>query len=231
MKPIHPSELMGKHFSTVENGYAPDEVDAYIRLIAEQYELLYRSQTENEIVEEAYLKADAIIAAAQTSCDAVLRNFREKAELQQKLLEDMRGQVFAFQNELFEKYRLHIELIERMLPGQNEDEWLSPDDCMERIAEELRRDMAAQYDLTLSSPVPEKKEESRPAKAAPSEPRCRQVKKTVRADKKPVPVQPQLSVMELLNEYEDQHAFRKARNASEEQFALNFEDGSLHTDQ
>ena len=91
--------------------------------------------------------------------------------------------------------------------------------------------MAAQYDLTLSSPAPEKKEESRPAKAAPSEPRCRQVKKTVRADKKPVPVQPQLSVMELLNEYEDQHAFRKARNASEEQFALNFEDGSLHTDQ
>ena len=231
MKPIHPLELMGKNFSTVENGYHPDEVDAYIRLILEQYERLYQMKTENEIVEDAYLKADAIIAAAQNSCEAILRNFREKAELQQKLLEDMRAEVFAFQSELFEKYRLHIELIERMLPTQNEDEWLSPDDCMERIAEELRRDMAAQYDIELSSPDPEKKEEVRPAKPKNSlaESRCRQQKKA-RADKKPVPA-PQMSVMELLNEYEDQHACRKARNASEEQFALNFEDGSLHAEQ
>ena len=147
MKPTHPSELMGKTFSSVPNGYDPDEVDAYIRMLLDQYASLYQAKMENEIVEDAYLRSDAIIAAAQTSCEAVLRNFREKAELQQKLLEDMRGEVFAFQNELFEKYRLHIELIERMLPIRNEDTWLSPDDCMERIAEELRRDMQAQCTL------------------------------------------------------------------------------------
>ncbi len=229
MKIIHPSELTGKTFSSVENGYCPDEVDAYIRLLHEQYALLYREKNENAILEQAYLKADAIIAAAQTSCESVLRNFREKAELQQKLLEDMRGAVFAFQNELFEKYRLHIELIERMLPTQNEDEWLSPDDCMERIAEELRRDMKAQYDLMLSSSE-EKKEEARPAKTRNAEPRCRQQKKTARAEKKTAAAQ-QMSVMELLSKYENQHASIKARNASEEQFELNFEDGSLHAEQ
>ena len=235
MKPTEPYELPGPMFSRVENGYSPAEVDAYIQKLNDCYTRLYRerySSTENEILEEAYLKADAIIAAAQTSSEAILRNLKEKADVQQKILEDMRQAVFNFQNELFEKYRLHIEWIEHLIPVQNEDEWLSPADSMERIAEKLRQDIAAQYELPLLPCEEEKKEPPRPARnKSVSDARPRQTKKSARADKKPAPGQQQLTVMELLTEYEDHHASRKARNVSEEQFALNFEDGSLHAEQ
>ena len=225
-----------KAFSMTAHGYEPAEVDAYIETLLEAYEdlslknerlsnaLAEATEKGDAIVEEAYLKADEILASVKGGCDSILRNFRDKVEAQRKIMEEMQEALLCFKNELFEKYRLHIELIERIAPVHDENDWLAPDDCLERAAEELKRDIEAQYGLMLESQeitVP-KNEEPRPQKTRTA----RSAEKTARPMGK-ASAQKQLSVKELLEEYEEQNAFRKAKNVCEEQFALNFDGGSL----
>lgn len=236
MKPIHPNALSERAFFETDRGYSPAEVDAYIADILESYTLLYRENERlsaevseaqkrgEQIVEEAYLKADDILASVKNGCDSILRNFRDKVEAQKKAMEEMQQTLLCFKNELFEKYRLHIELIERIAPVYDEDEWLTPDDCMERIAEELKKDIEAQYGVLLETEeLPAKREEAKPKKAKNPEPALKRAPRPMSK----APAQKQLSVKELLDEYEDHNAFRKAKNVCEEQFSLNFEGGSL----
>lgn len=227
-KPMMPEILSPRTFTETSPGYSPTEVDAYIAELTAAYMLLSQENTRlsaalekateqsETIIEEAYLKADAILASVQNGCDSVLRNFRDKVEAQKKAMEDMQQSLLCFKNDLFEKYRMHIELIERIAPVGHDDEWISPDDCMERIAEELRRDIEAQYGVLLETDIPPKKEEEKPTRTE------RTSKKTPKA-----PAQKQLSVMELLDKYEDQNSLRKGKNHCEEQFSLNFDGGNL----
>ncbi len=235
MTPTTPKMLSEKNFSKTENGYAPAEVDAYIEKLLHAYTLLYREneallaelarekEKSEAIAAEASLKADDVLSALKGSCDCILRNFRDKVETQKKAMEEMQQTLLCFKNELFEKYRLHIELIERIAPVYDENDWLTPDDCMERIAEELRRDIEAQYGVLLDPELPPKKEEEKNAKTKNTSNAERPAKKTPRPLSK-APAQKQLSVMELLDEYEDHNAFRKAKNVCEEQYTLDFGD-------
>ena len=70
----------------------------------------------DQIVSDAYGRADDIIASVKKSCDAILSNFREKIETHKSDLAEIQEAVFNFKNELFEKYRLHIELIDQIAP-------------------------------------------------------------------------------------------------------------------
>ena len=67
------------------------------------------------IIEEAYVKADEILASIKADCDATLRAFRDKIEKEKKNLREIKESVAAFKDELFEKYRAHIELVEQTL--------------------------------------------------------------------------------------------------------------------
>ncbi|MBQ8496203.1 MAG: DivIVA domain-containing protein [Clostridia bacterium] len=237
-KPMTPESLSPRAFSETKSGYSPAEVDAYIAELTASYTLLYREneklaaelemakEKSETIIEEAYLKADDILASVQNGCDSILRNFRDKVEAQKKAMEDMQASLLCFKNELFEKYRLHIELIERIAPVYDENEWLTPDDCMERIAEELRRDIEAQYGVLLETEILLKKEEEKPARTRYAQTSDRASKKSQRPMGK-APAQKQLSVMELLDKYDDQNTLRKGKNSCEEQFSLNFDGGNL----
>ena len=99
MKPMMPEILSPCTFSETPSGYSPTEVDAYIAELTAAYMLLSQenirlsaalekaTEQSETIIEEAYLKADAILASVQNGCDSILRNFRDKVEAQKKAME------------------------------------------------------------------------------------------------------------------------------------------------
>lgn len=100
------------------------------------------------VIEEAYTRADDIIASVKSNCDAILKGFRDKVEAQKKALSDIEKTVSDFKSELFEKYRLHIELIEQLTPVYELDESLTPDDYVDNIVSELKNDIATQHGIS-----------------------------------------------------------------------------------
>ncbi len=102
----------------------------------------------DKIVSDAYTRADDIIASVKKSCDAILANFREKIETHKSDLAEIQESVFNFKNELFEKYRLHIELIDQLAPIYEYDE-LTSDKYVDRMITNMKREIAAEYDLKL----------------------------------------------------------------------------------
>ena len=177
----------------------------------------------DKIIEEAYIKADDILASIKSSCDSILRNFRDKIEAQKTALADIQQNILTFKNELFEKYRLHIELIEQISPVYEYEEELSPDEYVERVVTNLKKEVAAQYGIsldTLTAPdntqtkVADDTSELPPA-TPEAEPPIVEVHET--APQRPAPApkkrKPRAvpSVMELLDEYEDPEVLREAK--------------------
>lgn len=108
------------------------------------------------IISEAYGRADEILASVKTSCDLILRNFRDKIEMQKAALADIQQTVHTFKSELFEKYRLHIELIEQISPVYEYEEELSPEEYVGHVVSDMKKEVAAQYGISLETiPVPE----------------------------------------------------------------------------
>jgi cell division initiation protein len=103
------------------------------------------------IVEDAYNRADEILASVKSGCDSILRNFRDKVEAQKTALSEIQQTVLSFKNELFEKYRLHIELIEQISPIYEYEEELSPEQYVSHVVSDLKREVAAQYDISLDT--------------------------------------------------------------------------------
>lgn len=108
------------------------------------------------VIEEAYTRADDIIASVKSNCDAILKGFRDKVEAQKKALSDIEKTVSDFKSELFEKYRLHIELIEQLTPVYELDESLTPDDYVDNIVSELKNDIATQHGISDDTASAEK---------------------------------------------------------------------------
>lgn len=153
----------------------------------------------------------------QKSCDAILSNFREKIETHKSDLAEIQEAVFNFKNELFEKYRLHIELIDQIAPIYEYDE-LTSDKYVDRMVTNLKREIAAEYDLRLDDILSEEeknaelldkvddmaeklKDDDRDASDKPEkspEPDVKTAKKGGHRRKSVVP-----SVIELLDECED----------------------------
>lgn len=188
----------------------------------------------DQVISDAYIRADDILASVKTSCDAIIRNFRDKADAQKKALTEIGHTLLTFKNELFEKYRLHIELIEQLSPSYENEEMLSADEYVERIVTELRREVAAQYGISLDNieipeplkekpappPEPEKKDE------APSETPKKSKPRKPRTTKKKTTKKQQPSVMELIEEYKDSSMLSESNAIPEEQFMLNFDEPS-----
>ena len=179
----------------------------------------------DKIIEQAYIKADDILASVQMNCDSILRHFREKAEAQEKALWQMKQSIFKFKNNLFEQYRLHVELIEEIFPaGEKEEAW-TPAAYSQHIVAELKRKIAEQYEIFPETqetlPIGEKKpafETSLSADLVPSDPTpCK------RANTKKKIVKKAPSVMDLIDAYEDQGLKTQEKPSSQQQFMLDFD--------
>ena len=164
------TESFGKaEFSRSLRGYTPSEVDNYVKNLTEAYSALYRENAalekklsdaeekiaalekikdtleqarkrSSDIVHDAYENADGILFSVKTGCDEILRGFRKKVEEQKALLYQTRKSVELFQHELFEKYKIHVELIEQLIPKSQDGEILSADDYVDRVVSNLKRE-------------------------------------------------------------------------------------------
>jgi cell division initiation protein len=109
----------------------------------------------DSIIADAYNRSDEILASVKTGCDSILHNFRDKVESQKAALSEMQKNVKQFKNELFEKYRLHVELIEQLTPMYEYEEELSPDEYVSHIVSNLKQEVTAQYDISVDTvPTP-----------------------------------------------------------------------------
>ena len=179
------AEFEKADFSRSLRGYSVSEVDKYVKRLTEAYSALYRENVElegklfdaeekiseltqikdtlddakrrsDEILRDAYENADGILFSVKSNCDAILKGFKRKVEEQRQLLSEARRNVEMFQRELFEKYKIHIELIQGLSSGEDDDEIVSADDYVERVVTNLKREISAEYGLTIDTvEVPE----------------------------------------------------------------------------
>lgn len=194
----------------------------------------------DQIIEEAYVKADDILASIKSSCDSILRNFRDKIEAQKNALAEIQQNILTFKNELFEKYRLHIELIEQISPVYEYEEDLTPDEYVDRVVTDLKREVAAQYGISLDSiAAPDNAQTKVAADSGDLPPAAPEDTPPIVEVETPVPEKPAPapkkrkpravpSVMELLDEYEDPEVLReaKAKQPRARQFMLDIDGNS-----
>ena len=103
----------------------------------------------DKMIAEAYARADDILVAIKKNCDAVLRDFRDKVDTQKDALAEMNARVELFKNDIFAKYKQHIELIEKLSPAFDYEEDLSANEYVARVISELKHDITAEYDITV----------------------------------------------------------------------------------
>lgn len=107
----------------------------------------------DKIVSDAYERSDAILASIKRSCDKILKSFRDKIAEQKNTLTAMQNGIFEFKNDLYRRYRLHIELIDKLSPpvklGEEEEE-LSPEEYVEKVVSTMNQEIFAEYGISLS---------------------------------------------------------------------------------
>lgn len=183
MAHLPPRDVQPQQFSKIFRGYDPDEVDAYISALLEDYISLYNeySQLENKlntanerlktvdeaeekakkalevanaagqkIISNAYERADDILASIRTNCDYILNSFRQKIDIQKESLIKIQQNVLQFKNGLFDTYRSHIEMIERISPVYELEmgEDTSPEEYVDHVINKLKEDVAKEYGMT-----------------------------------------------------------------------------------
>ncbi len=94
------------------------------------------------VMEEAYEKADRVLLSVKTGCEAILGEFREKIEIHQKMLADLKRIVNSFKNELFDTYREHIELVDKLAPDAVSEPEFSSDEYISHIVADMKYEMA-----------------------------------------------------------------------------------------
>lgn len=177
----------------------------------------------DQIIEDAYLKADNILASVQMNCDSILRHFKEKAEAQERTLSDMKKNILKFKNDLFERYRFHIELIENLFPVDDEEKNWTPDAYTQHIVAELKKKISDQYEFFPEAPIEiptmeETKKKTEAKKHSSSEPNTCNRTPAKRKSAKKTP-----SIMDLIDEYEDPSLKCEAKTSSTKQFMLDFD--------
>ncbi|MBQ0124939.1 MAG: DivIVA domain-containing protein [Clostridiales bacterium] len=235
-------------FSKSLRGYSVSEVDRYVKKLTESYAEIYREKAaleakledltekyeelsklnhlvedakrqSSEIIQSAYESADGILFSVKPNCDNILKSFRKKIDEQKELLSKSREQVVRFQKELFEKYKVHIELIEQLRPLEDEEEELTADEYVGRVVSTLKRGITAEYGLTVNS-VGAAQTAPEASEAKPQTPAVQE-----KADGEYDEIARQRSVMEMLDEYEK----REAQNFEEDdgvQLALDIDAGT-----
>ncbi len=194
----------------------------------------------DKIVADAYERSDAILASIKRSCDKILRSFRDKTEAQKAALSSMQENILVFKNELFERYRLHIELIERISPVFEYEEDLTPEQYVERVISTMNRDVSEEFGINLDgfdigrlddTPETEDKNNAEEATAEASKqeesvPQNAEEKPHVRGGRrKSGSYGRKAAVMDLLDEYETPGAVA-ARRESGVQMSFDFDSES-----
>lgn len=115
-------------------------------------EVLEESKKRSDsIVQDAYENADGILFSIKTSCSEILSSFKKKIEEEKNTLNEVRKNVDLFKAELFDKYKIHIELIEQLMSKREREETMSPGEYVEKVISKLKREISAEYGITIES--------------------------------------------------------------------------------
>ncbi len=123
------------------------EAEAKLMTASEEEESIKKTletarKASDAVMDEAYEKADRVLLSVKTGCEAILGEFREKIEVHQKMLADLKRTVAAFKNELFDSYREHIELIDKLAPDEIAVPEFSSDEYISHIVADMKYQMA-----------------------------------------------------------------------------------------
>lgn len=113
--------------------------------------LINAQRASTKIIADANERADKIILSIKNTCNAILLRFKEKIALQKNALAEMTESVEMLKNDLFEKYKQHIEMIEKLTPSYEYQEKLTNDEYAERVVRSVKEEIMKEYDVSLSS--------------------------------------------------------------------------------
>ena len=95
------------------------------------------------IIEKANERAEGIIDSAKVGCNTILDDFNVQIDAERETLLSLRKQVAELKKELFEKYKEHIELVEKLtsvtdsIKIKTSEEYLN--DAVVKTREELEK--------------------------------------------------------------------------------------------
>lgn len=109
-----------------------------------------------EIVDTAYERADKILLSLKSSCNRILKNFRDETEEAAEQLKSMRDKVELFKRELIEKYRVHLEMINQISQDGEAEESISltAEEYVDRVVASLKQEIYTEYSVSIDDIVP-----------------------------------------------------------------------------
>ncbi len=87
------------------------------------------------IVKDAKEKANEIKGSVSDSCDKILFAYREKVASERDKLVQCELAVAEFKNSLYEAYKKHIEMIDKIMPDEDETPYLTDDELEEKAVQ------------------------------------------------------------------------------------------------
>ncbi len=107
--------------------------------------LIDAKRAANKIKADGEAKAESIVRSAKASCNTILADFNDKVELGRKAIEELQKDAFALKAELFERYSLHIQAIEKLTEGMDDAFMPDPEELRRRAAEAIERSVSEEY--------------------------------------------------------------------------------------
>ncbi|MGM9624650.1 MAG: DivIVA domain-containing protein [Eubacteriales bacterium] len=118
--------------------------------------LINAQKAGKQIVADASDRADKIMRSTKSDCMRVLTEFRDKAAAERKTLLDLKNEVTTLKEELFEKYKKHIEYLEELTPNAAEEaaamNAVDNDAYAAKIAESIAGLIREDYDFDITAP-------------------------------------------------------------------------------
>lgn len=115
--------------------------------------LINAQKAGKQIVADASDRADKIMRSTKSDCMRVLSEFRDKAAAERKTLVDLKNEVATLKQELFVKYRQHIEYLEVLSPNAAAEaaqmNAVDNDAYVERIADSIAGLIKEDYDFEI----------------------------------------------------------------------------------
>jgi cell division initiation protein len=146
------SALYRKCFEMEERlAVANIRLENYIKNERRAKEALESAKEKGDIVvAEAYEKADDILLTLKKNCDSILMDFQKKVTAQKNALAEMSIRVDYFKNEIFAKYKTHIESLEQIATAVQIDEDYSTNEYIASVINDLKYEISAIYDIDIS---------------------------------------------------------------------------------
>ncbi|MBQ8250001.1 MAG: DivIVA domain-containing protein, partial [Clostridia bacterium] len=101
----------------------------------------------NKIKSDAEGRAEEIVRSAKASCNTILSDFNDKIEYGRETLAELQRDAFALKRELFERYSEHIQFIEKLTEGMDEDSIPETSEMRRKAVSELKSRISNTYSV------------------------------------------------------------------------------------